>query len=212
MGVPTSVVTAIAASPPAGAERLRMTVMDGQAQQAAPAGAAHSPNEALEKGFDRIADSLYRYFAVRTADAATADDLMQQLWVAAASSVRRPVGAEMEFWLRGIAANLIRTWFRVAKRRPPMLPIADPQLAASIEARLTTDDLPADALERQEEQDQLMLAITELPSADQEVLVGHYFEGRSLMELAAAGNCSPRAIEGRLYRARASLREKLRSL
>ena len=57
--------------------------------------------------------------------------------------------------------------------------------------------------------DQLLLAITELTSEEQELIVGHYFHGRSHDELAAECGLSPRAIEGRLYRARRALREKL---
>ena len=76
--------------------------------------------------------------------------------------------------------------------------------------RLATEELPPQVLEHKEVRDQLLLALTALPSADQELIVGHYFDGRTYGELAAATGLSERAIEGRLYRARRSLQERLR--
>ncbi len=69
-----------------------------------------------------------------------------------------------------------------------------------------------EALARKEVQDQLLLALTGLSGDAQELLIGSYFEGRSHAELASMLNVSERAIEGRLYRARVALRDKLAHL
>ena len=45
-----------------------------------------------------------------------------------------------------------------------------------------------------------MLAITELPAAEQELIVGCYFDDVPHAELAARVGISERAVEGRLYR------------
>ena len=167
---------------------------------------------AMDAAFDRCKRSIYRYIAVRVGDAHLADDLMQQLWLQARASGAGVPAHELEFWLRGIAKNLVRTHWRRQARRPASLPLANPVLAGGLAERLANEELPPETLERKEVRDQLLLAITELDSADQELVVGHYFHERSHAELAAEHGLSPRGVEGRLYRARQALREKLRSL
>lgn len=178
-------------------------------------GRVGDPNqfEPLERSFARCADGLYRFLAVRTGrDAALADDLMQQLWLKAQVSRRRVPADEVEFWLRGIARNLVRSYWRAHRREQIRLPLADARLAADLAQRLETQDLPADALQRREVCDQLLLAMTELPAADQQLIVAHYFEGRTHAEMAESLACGERAVEGRLYRARQALRRTLREL
>ena len=89
---------------------------------------------------------------------------------------------------------------------------AQPELAARLAERLDSVDLPPDVLSRQEVQEQLLLALTELDSEDQELLIGFYFDGRTQAALAGVLGISERAIEGRLYRARRALRDRLAHL
>ena len=166
----------------------------------------------LEAAFNRYRPALYRYLVVRVGgDVHLADDLTQQLWLQTSGNGSAVVPEdELEFWLRGVARNLVRAHWRQARQRPPHLPIADAELGAELADRLATEELPPQVLEHKEVRDQLLLALTALPSADQELIVGHYFNGRTYGELAAATGLSERAIEGRLYRARRSLQERLR--
>ena len=164
----------------------------------------------METAFDRCSRSIYRYIAVRVGDAHLADDLMQQLWLQARTSGTSVPPGELEFWLRGIARNLVRTHWRQRARRPASVPLPHPNLAADLADRLVTEELPPDALERREVRDQLLLAMTELPGEQQELIIGHYFQEQSHSALAARLGLSVRAVEGRLYRARQTLREKLR--
>ena len=174
--------------------------------------AATDMTTGIEAAFDRCSTALYRYFVVRAGgDAGLADDLMQQLWLLAQNLTPTPTD-EIEFRLRAIAKNLIRTHWRTQARRPAHVPLAAPHLAAELAERLTRAELPVDVLERQEVRDQLLLALTELPAADQELIVAHYFLGQPHAELATTSGASVRAVEGRLYRARAALREKLQHL
>jgi RNA polymerase sigma-70 factor (ECF subfamily) len=175
-------------------------------------GVARDDAASIHAAFDRCSRSIYRYIAVRVGDAHLADDLMQQLWLQAHTGGASIPDHELEFWLRGIARNLVRTHWRRRSRRPANLPLADSGLAAELAGRLGTEELPPETLERKEVRDQLLLAITELDSADQELIVEHYFHSRSHIELATERGLSPRGIEGRLYRARQVLREKLRNL
>jgi RNA polymerase sigma-70 factor (ECF subfamily) len=163
--------------------------------------------------FDRCSRAICRYFAVRTADdEQLVDDLMQQLWVQArckADSVRQ---ANAEAWLWRVAQNLLRAHWRSRAQRPQQVPLADPQLGAELARRFDTEELPAEVLARKEVRDQLLLALTALPSAEQELLLGHYFHELSHAALAEAHGISERAVEGRLYRARKLLREMLKHL
>lgn len=168
----------------------------------------------LKQAFDRCGCALHRYLAVRSGgDRHLADDLMQQLWVKASSNGSEHVPeAELEFWLRGIARNLIRAHWRKARNRPDTVPSIDAEAAAALSKRLVSEELPAEALERRELADQLLLAVSTLPAADQEVIVGRYFQGCSHAELAGRLGVSERAVEGRLYRARRSLQQTLERL
>lgn len=190
-----------------------MTVMSAATPVSVEAGRHPQRSNELEAGFDRCGRSLYRYFAVRTGgDAHSADDLMQQLWLKAATSETSVPAAEIEPWLRGIARNLIRTHWRKSATRPERLPVANPKLARELADRLTSESIPPAVAERREVRDQLLLAITQLRAAEQELVIEHYFHGRSQAELAATLGIGERAVEGRLYRARQSLRSVLHQL
>ncbi|MBI5864991.1 MAG: sigma-70 family RNA polymerase sigma factor [Planctomycetes bacterium] len=171
-----------------------------------------SGRAAFESAFDRCAASLHRYFSVRAGDTHLADDFMQQLWLQASAACDGIPAANIEYWLRAIARNLLLTHWRVRARRGVNAPIADPEFAAGLADRLCSEDLPADEIERREVRDQLLLAITELPAAEQELIVGCYFEQTPHVALAARLGITERAVEGRLYRARSALRERLRNL
>ena len=166
----------------------------------------------LQETYARCESGLYRYAAVRCGDQHLAEDFLQQLWLRASTAVNRPPVHELEFWLRGILANLIRSHWRKVKRRPRHVPLADPTLANQLAERIDREPLPEDMLGRSEVRDQLLLAITALSSQDQELIIGTYFEHRSQSDLARALGISVRAVEGRLYRARTALKKSLAHL
>ena len=141
-----------------------------------------------------------------------ADDWMQQLWLKASQHASGVPPGEVEFWLHGVAKNLVREHWRKRSRRPAQVPIADPALAADLSDRLVTEELPTALLEKKEVRDQLLLAVTELPSDEQELIIGHYFHNQSHRFLAERLGVSERAVEGRLYRARQTLRTALKDL
>ncbi len=167
----------------------------------------------VERALELHTPALYRYLVVRAGgDVHLADDLMQQLWFQAGSAGANVPDDELEFWFRGVARNLVRAHWRRQRNRPAEVPLADAALAAQLADRLSAEELPPQVLERREVRDQLLLAITSLGSLDQELIVGRYFRGLPLAELAREASMSPRAVEGRLYRARRTLQEELREL
>lgn len=157
--------------------------------------------------------ALRRFLSVRLGgDEHLTDDLLQQVMLAATTGGSGVPLAELEFWCRGVARNLVATHWRTRANRPKNLPISDPALAGSLADRMASEVLPPDLLSRREVQDQLLLAITELDASDQELIVAHYFRNESQAAIGARTSMSERAVEGRLYRARKALRERLRTL
>ena len=164
---------------------------------------------ALDAAFTRCGPALYRFVVVRVGDSHLADDLMQQLWLAALKATDRVPAAELEYWLRGVARNLVRNHWRTQAQRPKHMPMPDADLAATLSRRLVEEDIPEDVLLRREARDQLVLALTALDAAHQEIVIARYFEGQALSAMATRFEISERAVEGRLYRARQALRVAL---
>jgi RNA polymerase sigma-70 factor (ECF subfamily) len=166
--------------------------------------------ETIDRAFERCSASFYRYFAVRLRDNGhLVDDLMQQLWLQARSAARGAREIDPEPWLWRIAQNLVRQHRRKVAARGSNGPLTDAVLARSLGERLDTEDLPDEVLARKEVQEQLLLALSELPSAEQELLIGFYFDGHPQARLAEMFGLTERAVEGRLYRARLALRDRL---
>jgi len=137
---------------------------------------------------------------------------MQRLWLRAWLKRDDVRSAEIERWLWRIAQNLLREFRREQARKIERRVSAIPSLARELAGRFETEEIPLDVLNREEVRDQLLLALTELPSAEQDLLVARYFEGRSQCDLAQYLGISQRAVEGRLYRARLAMRNKLQHL
>lgn len=167
----------------------------------------------LANVFAETWEALYRYIAVRVGgDEALADDCMQQTCLEAARSKRLPARNELEFWLRGVARNVLRRHMRRARLAPKSVATLNPSAARMIADAIDRGPLPTEWLEQKEIRDQLLLGITELMALEQNVIYRFYFAGESYEKLASALGVSVRSIEGRLYRARAELRRKLAHL
>lgn len=167
---------------------------------------------AVEATFDRCSAALFRFVAVRTGDTHLAHDIMQQLWLQACRHGAGIPENELEYWLRTVARNLVRSHWRARGRRPPHVAMPDPATAATLAEQLVERDIPADLLARREVRDQIKLAITGLSAEDQDLIVGCYFHEQSHAELGERFGLSTRAVEGRLYRARQALRRRLAHL
>lgn len=167
----------------------------------------------IHQTWQQCCQSFCRYFTVRTGgDTHLVDDLMQQLWLRSRLKAGDLRNTEAEPWLWRIAQNLLREHRRRRNGRLEQRVVCDPALGHALAVQFDTEDMPAEALARREVRDQVLLALTSLRSEEQELLVMHYFEERSQVELAEALAISRRAVEGRLYRARQSLRDKLKHL
>ncbi len=151
----------------------------------------------------RHRDSIYRLVQSHIGDASEALDLTQEAFIAAFAGLRsydhrRPFRA----WLSRIAINKCRDWARRrAVRR--FFTFAAPLEAANYTA---ADLVPADqVLAAAQELATVRTAIAALPVALKEPLILRTIEGLSETETAQALGISNKAVETRLYRARAAL-------
>jgi len=135
-------------------------------------------------------------------------DVTQQSFIAAFAALARYDAARpFQHWLARIVINKAHDWARRRKVRQFFsfaLPLE--------EARGVREDAP-DAEQQTSDREELartMTAIAGLPTRLKEVLVLRTIEGLSQSEAAGILGVSEKAIETRLYRARAKLTEILR--
>lgn len=135
---------------------------------------------------------------------------MQELCLQAARS-KLPTDEpdRLDAWLFGVAKNVLRRHWRTTTRRRRNLPEVRADISAELGKMLDAEPMPQELLEQKEMREQLTLALTALPSRDQELILQHYFDERSQIEIAEKLGITARAVEGRLYRARQALRDKL---
>jgi RNA polymerase sigma factor (sigma-70 family) len=104
-------------------------------------------------------------------------------------------------WLRGVALNQYRNWARSRWRRRARTVTLAP--AVLEQAAALPDSETAEHLEA------LRQAIERLPAKQRQVVLMHYLEETSVKEVATLLVISAKAVEGRLYQARQTLRRLL---
>jgi RNA polymerase sigma-70 factor (ECF subfamily) len=161
--------------------------------------------EAFGSLFERHARRIYAYCFRRTGDWALAEDLTSVTFLEAWR--RRDVDLQpekVEPWLFGIASNVLRTQRRALRRYGAALrrvPAPEPQ-----------HDFADDAIDRTDAERsmrEILNAVSDLPTAEQEVIALTAWEGLSYAETAYALGVSVVTIRTRLFRAKRRLRERL---
>jgi len=155
----------------------------------------------------RHQDPIYRLIRGHVGDADEALDLTQETFTSAFLALRRYDAARpLRAWLVRIAVNKCRDWRRRrAVRR--LFSFAAP-LSEAAHVADEAPDAEAAAAGR-EEQERLWRAVAALPATLKEPLLLRTVEGLSTAETADLLGASVKAIEGRMYRARARLAEIL---
>lgn len=168
----------------------------------------------LAEALERTAQGLWRFLLVRVGgDENLAEELMQELCLQAARTHASAGRAEhIDAWLFGVARNVLRRHWRTITRRRRNLPEARMDVGTELASMLDSTPLPNDYIERQEVRQQVLLAVSSLATGEQNLILQHYFDGRSQADIAEDLGVSHRAVEGRLYRARLALREKLQHM
>ena len=146
-----------------------------------------------------------------TRDVGHSEDIAQEAYLKVWSrlgSLRQP--NSFMPWLRQITRNLARDHLRKLKVRPGDEPGADGDADSGDQVPATQPDGEAALLEA-EQTAMIRRALDALPDDSREVLTLYYREGESSRQVAELLGLSDAAVRKRLSRARASLREEVRS-
>jgi RNA polymerase sigma-70 factor (ECF subfamily) len=147
--------------------------------------------------YDEAFAGLYAYVLWRCAGLRDrADEVTQETWLTAVRRLRAfdPSAGTFASWLRGIAANLLRNYFRREVRRARRTQPLDKEPLAAV------PDERADA-------ERVAQALSALPEHYEAVLRAKYLEGQSVAAIATARDESPKAVESLLTRARQAFRQ-----
>lgn len=155
----------------------------------------------------RHRNQVYRLARAHIGDADEALDVTQASFIAALASLKRyDPDRPFQAWLSRIAINKCRDWRRrraVRKFFAFAAPIS--QAAEIVDAAPIAEQAIGDA----EELRRTMTRIASLPASLKEPLILRTIEEKSEAETAEILGISPKAVEMRLYRARARLAELL---
>ena len=165
-----------------------------------------------EKGYrmlmERYREPVYRFVRAQIDDGDAAFDIVQECFIAAFANLHRYDRTRpFRAWIMRIALNKCRDWRRRRIVRSFFT------RARPIEAGLDiADDAPgADAeLAARSDLRRARLAIDRLPETLRTVLLLRAVEGLSQSEVAEILGVSEKAVETRLYRARAKMAEMMR--
>ena len=169
---------------------------------------------ALNELMERHATPVFHFLCRMLGNEDDANDLAQETFVRvfrARDSFR--TNEKFSTWLYTIAANLARNHFRWRSRHPNVSletesPGTDQTLGATIPGENPAPNEQALAAERAAA---VRAAVGRLPEDLREAIVLCEWEERSVAEAAVILETTPKAIESRLYRARQTLRERLKS-
>jgi len=166
---------------------------------------------ALSALMARHGERLFHYLLRQLNNETDAADIAQEAFVRVYQNCAR-FRPEQRFstWLYAIATNLVRDRFRWHKRHPQVsleatndagLSVADalPDLAAS----------PSEQADKSDRAAQVRQAVQLLPEELRTPLILFEYEGLSHAEVGIVLNCSAKAVESKLYRARGQLRKRL---
>lgn len=168
-------------------------------------------NALMRRWSDRIVSFLYRMTGRHDA----AVDLAQETFVKLyqARERYRPRGGEFSTWLFTIASNLAKNHARWRSRHPEISLDASADYGARfLPEPHSSEASPDQAVVSSETEKQVHAAILALPSELREALLLFIHEQLGYAEIAHISNCSPKAVETRIYRARQILKEQLRDL
>jgi RNA polymerase sigma-70 factor (ECF subfamily) len=159
---------------------------------------------------ERHAERLFRYLVRLLQNDTEASDLAQESFVRVFEHRTRYKSAhKFSTWLYTIATNLARDLQRHRARHPQVSLEGQQRESDFREILPDTGPDPRASLESAERADAVRRAVAELSEDLRLPLVLSEYEDKPHAEIAAILNCSAKAVEMRLYRARQQLRIRL---
>jgi len=182
--------------------------------QADMARLAEGRDDALNPLMERHGARLFHYLIRVLQDETEAADLAQETFVRVYQNrARFDPDRKFSTWLYAIATNLARDRLRWLARHPQVsIESRDDDDAGLKNVLPANQPTPPETLEAEERAAAVRRALAELPEELRLPLVLAEYEERSHAEIAAVLDCSAKAVEMRLYRARQQLRAKLAPL
>jgi RNA polymerase sigma-70 factor (ECF subfamily) len=174
---------------------------------------ANGHEAALNDLMDRHGLKLFHYLIRQLQDEAEAADLAQESFVRVFLHRRKfKPGASFSTWLYTIATNLARDRIRSRTRRPQVSLEAESEITgASLGDTLPEQSSsPSEALQAEERAEAVRRALVLLPEELRTPLVLAEYEDLPQSEIATILDCTAKAVETRIYRARQQLRSILK--
>jgi RNA polymerase sigma-70 factor (ECF subfamily) len=170
---------------------------------------------ALNDLMARHAERLFHYLVRVVQNETEAGDLAEECFVRVYQH-RARFNPRHKFtsWLYTIATNLARDSQRYRARHPNLsLEAEHPHTGQGFRETLPETGLtPGEAMESADRAELVRRAVAALPEELRLPLVLAVYEGKSQAEIAQILECSPKAVEMRIYRARQELRPRLATL
>ncbi len=167
---------------------------------------------ALNDLIDHHGEKLFHYLIRSLQNEEEAADLAQETFVRVYQN-RARFDARQKFstWFYTIASNLVRDRYRWRTRHPQVsLDAQNEETGVAIVDRLTDDTgTPSDNLQSTERAEAVRRAVAALPEELRQPLILAEWEDKPQAEIAVILNCTVKAVETRIYRARKQLRESL---
>jgi len=173
---------------------------------------ANGDDFALNALMDRWSQRLAAFLYKMTGDRDGALDLAQETFVKLyqARGRYRP-GGNFSTYLFTIASNLARNHTRWKCRHPTVsIDATDEDCRTIFPETVDPDENPEEAAETGEKFRAIHDAFVSLPPDLREAMTLFVYEGMGYAEIANVSECSVKAVETRIYRARQILKEQLR--
>jgi RNA polymerase sigma-70 factor, ECF subfamily len=164
---------------------------------------------AFDEFFADYYPRLFRFAVLRVRDPDAAEDIVQNSLIGAVRTLRSWRGeASLFTWLCTICRREISAWEERTSRRV-MVSIADddPDLRAALDSIGAAADAPDAGLARKDTGRLVQLALDHLPPRYSRALEWKYLEEVSVDEIAGRLQCTPKAAESLLTRARDAFRD-----
>ena len=169
---------------------------------------------ALNSLMDRHGAPLFHYLIRCLANDDDAADLSQEAFVRVYQNrLRFNPHQKFSTWLYSIATNLVKDRYRWRSRHPTVSLDGQSSDEQSLQQTLADEKAsPREKLVQSERAESVRRAVSDLPEELRLPLILFEYEDRSQAEIAVILNCSAKAVETRIYRARNQLRKSLKEL
>lgn len=169
--------------------------------------AADGDNESFGMLYERYVRRIYNYIFYRTGNVNEAEDLTARVFQRSFRHIERydDRGVPFSAWLYRIAHNLVANWYRDRSRKKEVV------LEENVQSNFHFD-FPERALEKNQENEKLILALRKLPPERQQLIILKFVEGLSNAEIGVIMRRSEGAIKSLYHRTLDSVRKEVEKI